>query len=334
MFTGAVVQLVRAVLRDAGLGQEGLPTGHRDLELMSGGVDASTFLVHRAAGDVVVKLEGTGLEAESGALRAWSSHSHHVPDVLGFGRLAQGGCAEPVPYLVLEVLRDHAGGVAPTASELLEATPDLGSRIGEALGAELCRLHEAVHHEGFGNFGDSPGAERTYDSWGAYLSDYLGLHRDFVTATGVSDRRLRLALDALRDTSYDDAPRLLHGDVSVRNLAVYQRDPLAVGLFDPNPLGGDPSWDLAPVANKAALGDELCRRGGESGSAATDAAVWSGLQAAYGALPDGRMVAAQLVQAVLQAEARHHGRGDGDLGEREVAVADDFVRELVDRLVR
>lgn len=334
MSTGDAAALVRAALCDAGLGQAGPPPGHGDVEQMGGGVDASTFLVHRAVGDVVVKLHGTGVEAEARALRAWRSHSDRVPAVLGSGRLARNGSDEPVSYLVLEVLRDAGGGVASIASELLEASPDIGGALGQALGAELCRLHETVHAEGFGNFGDAPGAERTYESWGAYLSDYLDVHRDFVTAMGLSGRRLRLTLDALRDTSYDDAPRVLHGDVSVRNLAVYQVHPLAVGLFDPNPLGGDPSWDLAPVANKAALGEQLGRRGGELGPAEVDAAVWSGLQAAYGALPDERMVAAQLVQAVLQAEVRHERRHDPDLGDHEVAVADDLVRQLVDRLVR
>ena len=204
--------------------------------------------------------------------------------------------------------------------------------MGEALGAELARLHEAVDPDGFGNFGDAPGTERPYDSWGAYLSDYLAAHHDFLTGLGVSEEQLRRTHDVIRATRFVDEPRFLHGDVSVRNLAVYGDDPMVVGLFDPNPVSGDPSWDLAPVANKVALAEELRRRGGAPEQLEAHAAVWAGVRRAYGDVDEDRMLTAQLVQGVLQAESRHDRRRDGELDDREVEVADDFVRDLVDRL--
>jgi fructosamine-3-kinase len=107
-------------------------------------------------------------------------------------------------------------------------------------------MHQAVDDAGFGNFADSPGSERTYRSWSAYLEDFFGLHADFVQRLGIDDDRIRAARAFIQSCPFV-AARLLHGDVTIRNVGVYGDRPITVGLFDPNPLSGDPSWDIAPM---------------------------------------------------------------------------------------
>ena len=42
---------------------------------------------------------------------------------------------------------------------------------------------------------------------------------------------------------------LLHADFSARNSAVISCDPYQIKIFDPNPIIGHPSWDLAILEN-------------------------------------------------------------------------------------
>ena len=54
--------------------------------------------------------------------------------------------------------------------------------------------------------------------------------------------------------------RFVHGDVTIRNVGIYSYRPIVVGLFDPNPLSGDPSWDIAPMMNNVAFNELRNRR--------------------------------------------------------------------------
>jgi hypothetical protein len=58
------------------------------------------------------------------------------------------------------------------------------------VGAELQCLHQAVDQTGFGNFADSPGSERTYGSWSAYLEDFLAIYADFIQEVGIDDDQI------------------------------------------------------------------------------------------------------------------------------------------------
>jgi len=121
------------------------------IDSLGGGVDAATYLVKGSDGDVVVKLNSEGLEAEARTLRAWKPYTQRVPDVLGLGMVPSSG-EPPVKYLVLAALKNDDGDVIETADDFLERSPDSARELGRAVGAELHRLHQAVDHTGFGNF--------------------------------------------------------------------------------------------------------------------------------------------------------------------------------------
>jgi aminoglycoside phosphotransferase (APT) family kinase protein len=299
---------------------------------LEGGVDAATFLVRSPERDVVVKLKSSGLEAEARALRAWRLHTTHVPQVLGFGTVPSMD-DRSMKYLVLTALKNDEGRIVETGAEYLDRSPLSARELGRALGAELHRMHQAVDGTGFGNFADSPGGERTYRSWNGYLEDFLVLHADLVRKLGISEDRLRATLAFVRACPSVAEGRFLHGDVSVRNVGIFHYQPVTVGLFDPNPLRGDPSWDIAPMMNNVAYNELRARREGEPSKVLVrDRELLDGFWESYpGDVAEASLLTAQLVQAVLQAEHREDRLRNRQADAVEVDVTYEFIRAAVQR---
>jgi hypothetical protein len=76
---------------------------------------------------------------------------------------------------------------------------------------------------------------------------------------------------------------------------------MTVGLFDPNPLSGDPSWDIAPMMNNVAYNELRHRRAGvPSKELVRDRGLLDGFWESYpGDVAEESLLSAQLVQAVL-----------------------------------
>jgi fructosamine-3-kinase len=301
---------------------------------LEGGVDAATYLVRCPDRDVVVKLKGGGLEAEARALRAWKPYTERVPEVLGLGTVPSMD-ERSIKYLILAALKNDEGQIVETADEYLERSPASARELGRALGAELYRMHEAVDGTGFGNFADSPGGERTYDSWGGYLEDFFALHADVVRHLGISEDRIQATLAFIRGCPSVAKGRFLHGDVSIRNVGLLRYQPITVALFDPNPLSGDPSWDIAPMMNNVAYNElRQHREGVPSKVLGRDRELLDGFWESYpGGVAEESLLTAQLVQAVLQAEHREDRLRQGQADSVEVEVAYEFIRAAVDRAV-
>jgi fructosamine-3-kinase len=327
--------ILRWVLEDSGdfpdLPELDRLTPEQVVEL-EGGVDAATYLVRCPRRDVVVKLKSNGLEAEARALQAWRRYTPRVPEVLGFGTVPSMG-ERSTKYLVLAALKNDAGRIVEPAAEYLDRSPASARELGRAVGAELHRMHQAVDEAGFGNFADSPGSERTYSSWSGYLEDFFALHAGLVQQLGISKDRIRATLAFIRACPFVAEGRFLHGDVSVRNVGVFHDQPITVGLFDPNPLSGDPSWDIAPMVNNVAYNELRARReGAPSKELRRDRELLDGFWESYpGDVAEESLLTAQLVQAVLQAEHRRerlrHDQADGV----DVDVTYEFIRAAVDR---
>jgi aminoglycoside phosphotransferase (APT) family kinase protein len=327
--------MLRWVLEDSGQFPE-LPgpdqlTPEQVVEL-GGGVDASTYLVRCPRRDVVVKLKSDGLEAEARALRAWKPYTPRVPEVLGLGTVPSVG-ERPMKYLLLAALKNDEGRIVETAAEHLDRSPASAWELGRAVGAELHRMHQAVDQAGFGNFADSPGSERTYSSWSGYLEDFFALHAGFVRRLGIGEDRIQATLAFIRACPFVAKGRFLHGDVSVRNVGILHHRPITVGLFDPNPLSGDPSWDIAPMVNNVAYNELRARRESEPSKLRRDRELLGGFWESYpGGVAEESLLTAQLVQAVLQAEHRKDRLRHGQADTVEVEVCYEFIRATVQRM--
>jgi fructosamine-3-kinase len=300
---------------------------------LGGGVDAATYLVRCPDRDVVVKLKGGGLEAEERALRAWKPYTERVPEVLGLGTVPSMD-ERSIKYLMLAALKNDEGRIVETADEYLERSPASARELGRAVGAELQRMHQAVDETGFGNFADSPGGERTYDSWGGYLEDFFALHADVVRHLGISEDRIQATFAFIRGCPSVAQGRFLHGDVSIRNIGLLRYQPITVALFDPNPLSGDPSWDIAPMMNNVAYNELRSRHeGAPSKVLLRDRELLDGFWESY---PDGvaeeSLLTAQLLQALLQAEHRQDRLRHGQADTTDMEVVYEFIRAAVERV--
>ena len=327
--------ILRWVLEDSGefpdlLGLDELPA--EQVVELEGGVDAATYLVRCPDRDVVVKLKSNGLEAEARALRAWKPYTTRVPEVLGSGTVPSVG-ERPTKYLILAALKNDEGRIVETAAEYLNRSPASARELGRALGAELHQMHQAVDETGFGNFADSPGSERTYRSWSGYLEDFFGLHADLVRQLGISEDRLQATLAFIRACAFVAEGRFLHGDVSIRNVGLLRYQPFTVGLFDPNPLSGDPSWDIAPMMNNVAYNELRQRRKRvPSEVLLRDRELLEGFWESYrGRVAEESLLTAQLVQAVLQAEHQRERVRRSQADTVDVEVTDEFIRAAVQR---
>ena len=300
---------------------------------LAGGVDAATYLVKRPNGDVVVKLNNIGLEAEATALQAWKPYTPRVPKVLGLGTVPSAG-EKPIKYLILSALKNEKGEVVETADSYLKHSPTSARELGHAVGAELHRMHRAVVATGFGNFADTPGSERTYSTWSAYLEDFFGLHADFVQQLGIADPQIGAARAFIRSCPFVPEGCFLHGDVTIRNVGVYSYHPMTVGLFDPNPLIGDPSWDIAPMTNNVAFNELRYRHDTEPPAALTrDRGLLNGFWESYsGDVAEESLLTAQLVQAILQAEHREEQLAHSETDTVDVEVTHEFIRALVQKV--
>jgi aminoglycoside phosphotransferase (APT) family kinase protein len=281
---------------------------------------------------VVVKLDSGGLEAEARTLRAWKPYTPRVPEVLGLGTVPSVG-ERSIKYLLLAALKNDEGRLLETADEYLDRSPASARKLGRALGAELYRMHQAVDETGFGNFADSPGSDRTYSSWSGYLEDFVALHADFVQELGIGEDRMQATLAFIRACPFVAEGRFLHGDVSVRNVGIFDYQPITVGLFDPNPVSGDPSWDLAPMMNNVAYNELRQRREGQpSKELVRDRELLDGFWETYpGGVAQESLLTAQLVHAVLQAEHRKDRLRQGQADTVDVDVTYEFIRAAVDR---
>jgi aminoglycoside phosphotransferase (APT) family kinase protein len=299
---------------------------------LGGGVDAATYLVRCPRRDVVVKLKSNGLEAEARALQAWRPYTPRVPEVLGLGTVPSMG--EPsMKYLLLAALKNAEGRIVEPAAKYLDRSPASARELGRAVGAELHRMHQAVDETGFGNFADSPGSERTYSSWSGYLEDFLSLHAGLIQQLGVGEDRVQATLAFIRACPFVAEGRFLHGDVSVRNVGIFHDQPITVGLFDPNPLSGDPSWDIAPMMNNVAYNELRDRRERVPPKVLVrDRELLDGFWESYpGDVAEESLLTAQLVQAVLQAEHRQDRLRQNQADTVEVEVTYEFIRAAVQR---
>jgi fructosamine-3-kinase len=280
---------------------------------------------------VVVKLNDRSLEAEAEALRAWASYTPRAPEVLAMGVVPSTAADEnPVKYLLLTALTDDDGRIAENGADYLARSPSSARQLGRALGTELHAVHQATNQQRFGNFADSPGAERTYRDWSTYLQDFFGHHAEYVQSVGIRETDRDAVRAFIRRCTFATVGRYLHGDVTIRNIAVRGDQPLRVSLIDPNPVIGDPSWDIAPLMNNVEFNE---RRHGRPELLSRDRELLAGVRETYrGEVTEESLLAAQLIQAVLQAEHREQRHRHLHTDPSEVAVTHAVIRTIVQRM--
>lgn len=300
------------------------------IKALSGGKDALAYLINHPAGRVIIKMGTEGILAEIETIHAWKQRSVRVPAVLSSGIVPVTKTANrTIRYLVQEAMTDTNDRLVETCADYLTHQPHQARKIGQQLGKELNKIHSCVSRRQFGEFKDSQGSTSSYKTWNGYVSDSIRKQRSYLLDLGITEADFAALLARIDELKYVRKGRYLHGDFSVRNVAVRSKDPLKVSVFDPNPLIGDPTWDVSFLANNY----EFKKRRLQYDDSQRDLYVvyqqlWIGFRQRYvRQLDDRNLMSAQLIQAIYQAQ---YTQSIGDsVGLR---VRKNFILELVDRL--
>lgn len=328
----AVIEKTRAVPFASSLAD----LGEDDLTPLGGGKDAATYLLLHHGKAVIIKFGYQGLAAEAEALQAWAAKGVHVPAVYGQGAVpGTDRGKQPVYYLVEEALVDTHGRLAETCEAFLHHSPKQARQIGDLMGRELTKVHRSISNRSFGDYADSNGNTAAYGSWNKYLLDYFATQEKYLQERGVAQYKIQAVRDFIAKCTFVKRGRYIHGDFSIRNAAI-QPHKDRVLLFDPNPVIGDPSWDVAILYNNRDFSKQHTTYDDSQHEIFNrNQQLLIGFRQGYGrniSLPN--LVTAQLVQGILHAQyhetkvAKHNGDRKALRARREVVLG------LVERICR
>lgn len=302
------------------------------IEALGGGVDAATYLVISPKIKCIIKFTYDGFEAEVEALQAWRQRHVRVPEVIASGTVpVTKGDARPVKFLAQQALLEPNRRLAETCASYLVHSPEKARVIGRLLGAELSKLHRAVATRSFGEYADAPGNTAPYASWNHYLEGYFDVQLGFLRSLDIDENRLQKVRHFIRTHRFVPRGRYLHGDFSIRNATVKTHGQLRVYLFDPNPLVGDPTWDLAVPFNNYAFQKRRIRHDDTHRELfVRNQQLLIGLKQGYTRrIDEPSLWVSRLLQACLQAQ---YAADSDKKDELDVEVRQQLVRELVEKI--
>lgn len=301
------------------------------IQPLAGGVDAATYLINHPHEQVIIKIGVGGVAAEAEAIEAWRKRHVRVPRMIATGVVPiTKGKKQQFYYLVQQALIDASGRIIETCADYLVYAPKQARKVGRALGSELNKLHSAVSDRFFGEFKDTERSKANYKTWNGYVFDAIKKERSFLNdIVGLSDEVVDGVLRTIKQHAFIKKGRYLHGDFSIRNVAVKSRDPLKVSIFDPNPIIGDPSWDVSFLINNY----EYEKRRLAYDDSQYDLYVryqqlWIGFKQGYDRkIDETSLQVAQFIQAIYQAQ--YTQSINNTVGFR---VRKEFLTELAEKL--
>lgn len=220
------------------------------IKTLRGGYASALYSIETKENFVVAKLRSDGVEAEHEAIEAWNAHGVPVPTIRRKGILTGTKHLPQMKYLLMDFIANKKGDRALTGTAYLDKNPGRSRRVGQIMGRTLARMHRATSSRTFGEYADMTGSTAgPLKSWNSYLMGYLKLHRGYLQYIGLGRRLIQELTKKIRAMRFPAPGVYLHGDYSLRNVMVVSSNPLKIVVFDPNPLIGDPSWDVAVIFN-------------------------------------------------------------------------------------
>lgn len=221
--------------------------GHNALSALPGGMLSACYYLTTKTNCLVIKMRYRGIKAEAESLKMWARRNASVITVIKTGIVpATKKQKEKVHFIIEECVLDKKGELAPTCADFVHQHPGSIPAIAKIMGLELARIHKAVTKRSFGEFADMWGKNKApIKTWNNYLKGYLTLHENYLLNLGLTKSKLKLLHERIQKMDFAKRGVYLHGDFSLRNTLLTSRNPLKIVIFDPNPLIGHPSWDLA-----------------------------------------------------------------------------------------
>jgi fructosamine-3-kinase len=300
------------------------------IQALSGGVDAATYLVNLPNERVIIKLSYAGLEAEAEAINAWRARHVRTPKVLRTGIVpSTKDTKQPVKFLMQQAMVTSEGRLIETCANYLVHSPKKARQIGTGLGQELAKIHSCVSTRLFGEFKDAAGSHSSYHTWNGYVVDAIKYNASYLEELGIEQSAVKSVIDFAKQHTFVSRGRYIHGDFSIRNVALKSYEPLKLSVFDPNPLIGDPSWDISFLINNY----ELQKRRRAYDDSQHDLytmhqQLWIGFKQGYARkIHEKSLLVAQFIQAIYQAQYTQR-QGD-DIGLR---VRTEFLQDTAKKI--
>lgn len=222
--------------------------------VLEGGEVSACYFLKTDDGPRVVKLRHKGIEAEVEALKAWQAQGVHIPEVKAVGvvpmTLAE---KDPVKYLVLRGIVGRDGLPALTGDKYLTLHPDMADEVGKSMGIELGKMHQAKSDGLFGGFSDMWGKDQAAVTLAEHFTNKIHYYSSFLLELGIPNDQIELVVKNIKSISFPVRGTYVHGDFGMHSVLIEDDDPSKVSVFDPNPIIGDPYWDIALRYNKAEL---------------------------------------------------------------------------------
>lgn len=302
------------------------------VQAIGGGVDAATYFINHPDEKVVIKLSYDGLEAEAEAINAWRARHVRGPNVIAVGTVpVTKSDKQPVKYLAQQAMLGPNGRLIETCAAYLTREPKNARRVGKALGHELDKLHSCVSNRTFGDFKDAGLKKAPYKDWNGYVIDIFKKEAGYLQLLGLKESDIKHMIAVVSRHRFVRRGRYLHGDFSIRNVAVKSYDPLRLSIFDPNPLVGDPSWDVAILANNREFhARRLAYDDSQADIYRMYQQLWTGFMQGYRRKVNERsLLTAQFVQAIYQAQYTQSKSANLDFRVRK-----EFIHDTCQRLLR
>lgn len=307
------------------------------MTVLGGGNNAAVYLIRSPEKQIIIKLDDQGVEAETEAIEQWRKRGARVPDVLAAGKFPESLVKRKnLKYIIQKALLTKHGILAETCANYLAHSPDNARTIGRLMGAELTKIHRAVSDRSFGDYGDVSANTAAFKTWNAYLLSYLEHQKKYLKKLGVRDEDVIAVADYIKNCKFVSHGRYLHGDFSIRNAAIKSFEPLKISLFDPNPLIGDPTWDIAVPYNNYEFAKhryEIDERGKDIYD--RDKQLLIGFKQGYARrIKMDALLPARLIQAVLQAQATEDKVARRKMDKEDFQARKDVIHNLVEYMAK
>lgn len=283
--------------------------GKRSLRALQGGMLSVVYQFTQAGETWVIKFRIRGIRAEAETLLAWRTQGARVVEVKKVGEIP--GSDKKIRYFIAKAVTGKGGRPVPTCAEYVILHPEQSYTIGLLLGEELAKMHRATSGRRYGEFGDMSEKPAPYNSWNEYLIGYLEKFAQFFERAGISSEERSGLKILIESTKFPENGVYVHGDFGLRNSLLESEKPLAIRIFDPNPLIGDPSWDLAVSYNNRDFSERRMRAQPENREYQSlyerDREVLRGMLKAYKAasgknIPERKILMSQMAQCLILLE--------------------------------
>lgn len=205
---------------------------------ISTGLSSVVIDANTVEGRRIIKLRNFGAQSENLCFDQWRKQGVPVPRVYFAGHFNE---KQALSYLIMDPVIDSVGGLAKLGYEV---DNKYRNAIEQFLGVQLAKMHQAKADH-FGGLVDDENSTVSTTTWNDYVDYLLGKsERDLLEICGIKPKQFEF-IRQLVNLTYTHSAVFAHGDFGIYSVLVKNIAPVDGVIFDPDPVLGDPYYDIA-----------------------------------------------------------------------------------------